>query len=246
MAIRIDASGDDLRRTANLPLSSGLTVCGWAYIVTDRGVGTYQALAVLENTALGTYDGLYWEASTDGSMTVESNIAAANMASRPGTGAWFFWAMTSTTAGAGSFIGYQSAATTNTFTTVSTTGAAILAPDRLTIGNDSAGSWSSARFSGIKIWDVVLTQAQLEQEKWSYVPRYTASSNGWYPGRIAPEVYDFSGLGRNLTATGTLTTEDGPPVSWGGASYLYPYTAPAAGGADVRNHIVPAFYRINA
>ena len=226
MAIRIDASGDDLRR-ASPPDESAITVSGWSNVVADRGLDTYQGLAVLEGTVAATYNGFYWEGNSEAAR-MESGAAGANFASRPAVGTWFFWAMTSTTAGAGSLIGYWSAATSSTFVTASTTGQASTT-NRLTLGNDTALSWMSGRFSAIKVWDAVLTQAELEQEKWSIRPRRWANLHLWAPCRIATELADYSGNGRTLTATGTLTTEDGPPVPWGAGSIILPFVAAAAG-----------------
>lgn len=227
MAIRIDASGDDLRRSTILPGVAAFTACGWAHVVADTGAGVYQALCILEDTAVA-WNGLYWEGGTNGSAVISSAAGETNLASRPATGLPFFWAVTSTTPGAGSLIGYLSAATTNTFTSASTTGSDVT-PNRLTWGNDSALSWCSGRFSCLKVWDAVLTQAELEHEKWSIRPKRWANIHLWCPARIATELFDLSGNGRTLTATGTLTTEDGPPVPWGSGSIILPFAAAAAG-----------------
>lgn len=224
MAIRIDAAGDDLRRTSGVPDESALTICGWSYVTADRGVATYQALGGIENTGDGSWNILYWEGGTDGSMAISSGAAETNLASRPALNTWFFWALTSTTAGAGSLIGYWSAVNSSTFVSASTTGQA-MTPNLLIIGNDSVGSWLNGRFANIKVWDAVLTQTELEQEKWSVRPRRFANLHLWAPCRIASELFDYSGNGRTLTATGTLTTEDGPPVPWGANSIVVPFAA---------------------
>ena len=227
MAIRINAGTDDLRRSAP-PDESALTMCGWTRVIADTGAA-YQALGGIEDTGLGVWNILYWEGATSNAMAISSGAAEVNFASRPAVGTWFFWAITSTTAGAGSLIGYWSLATSSTFNSASTTGQAGTS-DRLTIGNDSgASNFLDGRFAAIKVWDAVLTQAELEQEKWSIRPRRWANIHLWAPCRIATELADYSGNGRTLTATGTLTTEDGPPVPWGAGSIILPFVAAAAG-----------------
>lgn len=230
MSIRIDASGDDLRRTANLPDESAFTMCGWSYVVADRGA-SYQALGGIEGSG-GTWNILYWEGGTSDAMAISSGAAEASFASRPATGTWFFWAVTSTTAAAGSLIGYWSAANSNTFNTQSTTGQASTV-NRLTVGNDTALSWLSGRFQYVKCWDAVLTQAELEQEKWSATPKRFANLNFWWPARNSAETQDWGNNKRNATATGTLTTEDGPPVTWSGVPIGFRSFSPAVAGNDI-------------
>lgn len=223
MSIRIDDSGDDLRRTANLPDESACTIAGWAYIVTDRGASTYQTLAGIEGVVAGTWNVLYWEGSSE-AMRIESGSGGANFASRPATGEWFFFALV-TSSGAGNCRGYWSGANSNTFNTQTTTTQASTV-DLLTIGNDSGLRWASARFANIKCWNAALSQADLELEKWSYAPKRYANLNFWWPLRNSSETQDWGNNKRNATVTGTLTTENNPPITW---SYGRKYFSPASG-----------------
>ena len=233
MSARIDASTDDIRRSVGVPDEAAFTATGWSYVVADRGAAVYQGVVGLEGTAAGTYNALYWEGSTDGAMRVESGAAGANFASRPAVGTWFFWALTSTTAGAGSLIGYWSAANSNVFNTANTTGQASTT-NLLMWGNDSVGSWMDGRLAAIKVWDAVLTQAEIEAEKWKRIPARWANSHLWNPLFNATDLSDYSGNGRTLTATGTLTTEDGPPVPWGFSRQKGDATVAAAAGVFTR------------
>jgi len=89
---------------------------------------------------------------------------------------------------------------------------------RLWIGNDKFDEPFDGRVAAVKIWEAALTADELRQERWSYAPRRTANLWACYsiidlaPGNFG---LDMSGNGRDLTANGTLTYEDGPPITWG-------------------------------
>jgi len=102
-------------------------------------------------------------------------------------------------------------------------------PDILRFMNDSFDDWVDGRIQHVKFWEAALTTAELDNERFVAVPQRTANLAGWWPCLDQPTgSEDWSGLGRNLTQTGTLTTEDGPPVSWGVDAELIIAAAAAA------------------
>lgn len=117
------------------------------------------------------------------------------------------------------------------------------------IGSTSAsivndiGSWSGnsdapdARYAACKIWTAALTADEIAAEMRVVRPVRITNLFGWYPmfGATGEQGRDYSGNGSDFTTVGTLTAEDGPPVSWGGAVQYVSYitSGPAAQNASV-------------
>ncbi|MDR7559462.1 MAG: hypothetical protein QN141_13350, partial [Armatimonadota bacterium] len=78
------------------------------------------------------------------------------------------------------------------------------------------GEWFNGRMACVKAWTAALTVAELEAERWYAMPVRRADL--WYcnpmEGPASAFTQDYSGNGNTLTASGTLTLEDGPPVAW--------------------------------
>lgn len=83
------------------------------------------------------------------------------------------------------------------------------------------------RLAHIKYWDAELTAEEVQQEMRVIRPHRSANLAGWYPlfPGSGERTRDYSGLGRNFTEGGTLTDEDGPPVSWGAPVIYVPFTS---------------------
>jgi hypothetical protein len=111
---------------------------------------------------------------------------------------------------------------------------------------NGAQDWLFANFSTFKIWDAVLTDAEIAQESRVIRPLRTANLRAWYPFRgmqAAEYLQDHSGNARHLTKVGAVGQSTwhrdipigyGAPVGWVG-SYLTPgvtlsVTAPAVLG----------------
>lgn len=223
MAIRFDAAADRLLRTANLPAENGpFTVSFWVRFATVPGAGVY-AFAVYVGTdleanitvAAGSLNAtwvLYGTAEASGG-TVAANT-------------WYHALITRDTALTPDTTLYIDGVSTLT----SDGGASV--PTRFEFG--AAGTTNLDPFNGrvaaIKWWDVVLTGAEREAEQFNFLPRRFANLQGFHPcihAVAADNVEDWSGLGRNFTTGGTLTVEDGPPISWGADVDLLPFVAEA-------------------
>src|SRR5690606_3575775 len=87
-----------------------------------------------------------------------------------------------------------------------------------TLGLDDANSWPNVSLAGWKLYDRVLTDAELLAEMNRLRPASTTNLNAWWPmvaNVAATADNDYSGNARDLTPAGTITVEDGPPVGWG-------------------------------
>lgn len=102
-------------------------------------------------------------------------------------------------------------------------------------GGDVAGAFAIAKVLSVG------EQRAMAYGRWATVP-----AGFWHLFGASPEP-DFSGNGRNGTVSGATITDHAPipppfgfDMGWQGT-----FTAAAAGG-DIRNHIIPAYMRINA
>lgn len=227
MAVRIDASGDNLRRTTGLPSSSTtMSFCAWVYLVADRN--DYQNFFFVEHSGFGSQD-IFLSTDSDGTTLMLFDGGAALTGASLSTATWYFIAFTRSNT---SRALYYAAATAAGLTAVtnSTTQTISDTHDALWWMNDVYGEWVSGRMAASKLWDgVQLTQAELELERWRILPARTENLYGWWPmfPGSGERVRDYSGNGRDLTEAGTITDEDPPPVSWGARSILVPYFAAA-------------------
>lgn len=212
MAYSTTSTSTYLYRTASLPAPNTFTACGWCYCTSSVSFnalftlisGSSDERLIQFGSSLAVF-GIY-----DGSTTT-------NFASSPGGGVWFFWAL-SCTSGTNNFKGYWSLASSNTFVTVSATPAAAGTIDTMRLSNDVANEYLNGNAAHIKIWDAVLTQAEIEQEKWSVRPQRIANLHLWSP--LFKDDFDYSGNGKNWTSGGADTFVDGPPVGWGAQPYM--------------------------
>jgi len=226
VAIRIDASGDYLRRTANLPTSSSFTACCWFYYVNTRSA--YAFFIGLEDatSSASQYLLIGFEDTNAFHVAVNSGGAVPYFGSNPATSAWHFMAIRANGTNVKGF--HRTLA--GTWQTVTSSTAPLFTPAMLTLGNDSWDEWTNCRLAGIKVWDAALTDAEIENEAETLTPQRFENINLWVPGfpGSGERTRDYSGNGRNLTEGGTLTDEDPPPVAWGGRTLFFPF---AAGGS---------------
>lgn len=243
MAVRFDASGDRLSRTANLPnVTTGpFTICGRARIVSDQGAAVWQPMLELFHSTNSDFPvELAWNDGDTAEMTIasyENGSGATNQAafaSRPATGTDFFWAVVLEGSGTNQLTAYWSAYDSDTFVSASTTlanGGTGQTVNTLVLHGFTDGTYLDSRGEGIALWDRALTIEELRTQKWSLFPVNPASINFYWPLTDASDTRDWSGNSRSPTVGGTLTTEAGPPVDdilgpdWG---YWQPAAAAAA------------------
>jgi hypothetical protein len=94
--------------------------------------------------------------------------------------------------------------------------------------------------AAVKWWNVALTADEVRQEMRQYVPSVRlANCYLWAPLLTHTDVQDYTGRPA-LTAQGTLTTEDGPPIAW---TARQPTTAFRVGAAIPPPKAPPPYHR---
>lgn len=206
MAIRFDAAGDYISRTASVPASDPFSVSFWMYITADRNAaGT---LFILVNAGGTSFVDVHLK--SDGTTLEIGTSYAGNSGGGTSlsTGTWYHIALVRSGASHTLYlngVSDQTLSNAGTFTTAT-----------MGMGSNTV-TWLNGRLACIKVWDAALTQSEIQQEMNVIRPVRTNNLNLWtpnFPG-ATERLADYSGNGRNWTANGTLTDEDPPPVSWG-------------------------------
>lgn len=223
MAVRFDNILDDMTRTTNLPSISSFTMMGWFRIAVDLdAISTFMAFGVTTGNDYYRID-----TDSDGTTLRIHNSASALTGSALTVGDWNHLAITVSGTGSGQFLAYL-----NAVLNITHDGDSGPIAEVLHIGNSSALASSDGNAAAVKIYDAVLTAAEIAQEMRQYLPVRTANINAFYPLlTTADDQVDYSGNARTLTVAGTLATEDGPPIPWKtGRSRFMTFTAAAAAG----------------
>lgn len=234
MALRFDST-DRLSRTTNLPSETAITWCCWA----RRQVDTNAYGNLIELLTSGAGAGISLGLLGNGDTLATTNyIVDGGSLGTMANGAWWFAALTQNGTGAGALIGYGAIATAASLTTASQSGVSFTEAT-LNIGNNAAGDVFNGDMAYVKIWTAVLTQAELEAERWSAWPCRWTNLHAFYPlFTNASQTIDYSGGALTLTAAGTTTQADNPPVYWGSLPYRKGwqgnFTAAAAPPSTVR------------
>ena len=205
MALRFDASGDYVV-TTSVPSGDSFTIAGWAKLVGWLAGASYlfqlrydRKLYFVPAAYFGMYDG-------NGDTTLTT----------PTDNTWFYVAFSCDGTNLITRWTYQTPVSWNTVTDSSIKSAPTPTDMRLSEGS---GVHFNGLLAHIRIWTVALSQAELEFEMCRGRPTRTTNLHLWSP--FFSDTKDYSGNGRNWTEGGTLTYEDGPPVGWGAAPYVY-------------------------
>lgn len=211
MAIRFDNTTERLLRTANVPDDRAFTLCGWFQRVSHAGV--FAALYGLSNTTSSPNRAIECGWDSAGSLYVTTYDGGANtfFATNYTNGQWFFGALTG---GASVLNAYAGGPSVGVLEQITATFPIAYTPGALWVGDNGWGESANFRAAAIKGWDTALTAAELGNERWYYTPQRRANLNLWTPLFAHTDVQDHSGNARNWTTTGTLSTEDGPPIAW--------------------------------
>lgn len=223
MPARIDASADSLSRSASLPASTAFTMLARAKISTLRSADS--TILALESAGGSAGEYVYISAANVLSIYC-SNSGQTTFASTPSTGVEFDVSLRRNGSAVGGAWKLSGASTWISATGTGTT----WTPATLTLGSDSTSAWFNGTISQVKIWDRVLSDDELMVESFYRRVMYPTSINGNWPIDLHTDLADRSGNGRDLTAAGTLTTEDTLWQAWKpGASVLRRATAAATG-----------------
>lgn len=240
MAIRVDAVGDTLSRASAVTITS-FTLMGHTQVVTDRGSTEWQSLCGAQVNS-NSYIGWGWS-SNDGTPSI-SELGSWNgsvwtsviFGSRPAVGDWFHWYLKCAGTGSNQLeAGWRRLQDSSYVTATTTLGSGITGAASALISNEpNFGFWGNMRHAGIKGFSTALSAADIERERLTYMPRSTTNLLFWVPAvhsTAADAVKDFSGLGANFTAGGTLTIEQGPPIPWRGGGLRRFQTVVSGGGS---------------
>ena len=219
MAVRVNASGEYLRRTANLPSSTAFTMCGWAKMT--RRTSQYQYWG-LENATSSSTSYLLIGYPNSGAFEISSSASNGAFASSPTDEKWFFWAISNQGTGASDFKGYWRHYDDTSWKTATAQGVSFTAA-LMQLGNDSYDEYCNIAFDNTMVFSTALTQAQLEVVMSEWFPQLTDNLVLWsphYPGATERLADWINATARNWTAGGTLSDEDGAPLTWAGFIYM--------------------------
>lgn len=202
MAFRFNGTNNSLEQTTTLP-SNAWTMCAW---VRPNAMGAASDLflsagnTTARTLSFGVITGHVWSINDTGGTFGDFPIA-------PQAGEWWFAAMTHDGANCRGFTRRWDHRALQ-FATIA---AAALTLTSMKLGNSTfdATDWADGRAAGFRIWGRVMLPAELMQESMQLAPRNMARLHTW--AREDSRV-DQSGFSRTLTAAGTVTREQGPPV----------------------------------
>ena len=201
------------RLTGSFPAGNAYTVCGWMRVKAPGGT-TGVFMLVLSN-ANGT---------GFGSLTLTRPSAVAvpiEMFTRSGVtdfggidagfNTWFFMAMAQSGTGANTVTGWYARVDDVGFTKRQISGDSFT-PAAFAVGpTANATDFFDGNVAAVKVWSAVLNDTEIAAERFAYAPQRLRNLNGWYPLDSLSGV-DGSGNGNHLSAVGSPTSEDGPPV----------------------------------
>jgi Concanavalin A-like lectin/glucanases superfamily len=214
MAVRFDTDGEDYTQATTFDIGT-CTVCCWVRIDVDRNavstawcIDNAASIALLLST---NADGVSWEIVDTGSGV--SSLFAATV------GTWYFIAVVKDPNASGT-TAYWAAASAASLSSAVSSHNENASVNTIRVGESvNGGEWLNGSVAALKIWQgVKLTQGEIENERFQYVPNRTANLYAFYPflegGATAGARQDFSGAGNNLSAGTNSATTDGPPIAW--------------------------------
>lgn len=216
-AVRFDAASDRLLRTSGLlDYKQAYTVMFWAYIVTDTNDFTV-IYTINDNINFNNYEyvgfganGTAWRIASKHNGGTEITDSGSDAS----TGTWYHLALVRSAAN-GTLTLYIDGAQECQLTNDVSTGGGVL--ERMELGAFSSNNFSrfDGRIAYARAWQAALTAGEITTE----MQADTAQKAGaWADWDLQSDYADQSGNGRDWTAGGTLTFEDGPTLSGGGAS----------------------------
>ena len=218
MAIRFDAAGDYLIRSANLPGNDPFSCAFWAYISVDRNApGVWVAISD------GTFTNYFLAGlSSAGDVLLIDAAGSTTNGSTLSVGTWYHVALTRN--------GNTKKLYLNGVLDITNTTATTFTSALLLVGSNTV-NFVNGRVAGLKVWEAELTLEEVLQEMHTIRPARFANLYGWWPmlPGSGERARDYSGNGRDFTETGSLVDEDPPPVSWGGQSLVFPFVSDAGG-----------------
>lgn len=212
MAVTLSGSTDGYSRTANLPTSIAVTMCGWFY---PTSTTPFKMAFWLGNSGDTLFRAIAF--ANDASVILYGPSGGFDFTTLLGTfsaNTWYFVALRCSGSGAGAQVGSIRTVSQTSLTSASLTGSSFTTAD-LYVGNDPGSEVFAGKVGGVKIWDASLTDDELMVESYYYRAIRRASLNIEAPlFTTSEDEVDYSGNGRNWTVSGSPVTADGPPIIW--------------------------------
>jgi hypothetical protein len=221
MALRSDGSGDFLNRTTGGFYSpTVMTVCFWAKreALFDNG-GTWWALGGPTESPENYLT--FYNLNGDGHTFIWEQFGGETVGSLDMVqDTWYFIAFSRSGTGTNQATAYNRTASATSFTSATATfpNADAVSREHILANPYNTALAAKGSIAGLKQWAAALTEAELWLESQSLQPVRTADLHSGRPmvdNTVAGCGSDYSGNGRNLTASGSLLVADGPPVAWG-------------------------------
>ena len=218
MAVRFDAVNEGYVGSTGLPDMHTYSVTWWAYISTDRN--TWSTFICLDSST----DYTQVATAEDGTTLILYNSDSSLEPEAPLTpGTWYAMALTFTTGpdqddplatlywgtdpdDLSFHSGWIQPHTSTDFRI------AHRAPSNPSDSESPKREWLNGRVAAVKVWDSVLSAAQVAAELKSYEPVVTDDLLRVHKLQV-PEPTDYSGNGNTLTGGTGASTEDNPPIS---------------------------------
>lgn len=206
------------RRTTEIPDVTSFTACGWAY----RSSNTGSDASIFGMTEVPSFSWiLFMVDGTTGKLQLTNggppDVNNASLFSEDyGNDVWFFWAITGAGSGENDVSGYAGRLSDANLEKVQIDGYSFTA-DELVFGNNQFAQPFDGAIAAFKVWDVVLTDEQIEAERWSLLPVHYADLTFYNPGfDVGSAETDLSGTA-DMTISGTVTSGEQPPIGAGDA-----------------------------
>jgi hypothetical protein len=213
MGIRLDAVGDTLGFTTNLPSNTAFTIMADTVMVSDPGSSFGQFLVALLDASNTDAIALMWEhgVSPNGMAIVISDagveISTAVFASRPAVGLPFTWYFKCSGTGANLVEAGWRYPNAPWVTATATLGGSIAAVTQALFGAILATYWSDKVVQNLKVWDRALSASELLEESYYDTVRFPSRLNRNVRCGKVGDYYDRGPRKRNMTPGGTLTTQ---------------------------------------
>jgi len=210
-AVRFSSSAMKYSRSAS-GLGGTFTMTCWAKIVTDRNAIT---CFIGQDDASTNY--YYLSTTSDGtSLRRDGTSGAANPSGLNMTvGTWVYMATVNDTGGGTDLMGYKVSG--GSWVASSAGAATVVGPNNANtfyIGNNGFNNFLNGSIAAVKVWDVALTDAELQAEAFTYAAVKTSGLWANYQFRSGPQTTDDSGLGKTLTQGGVPVLDaSGPPIT---------------------------------
>lgn len=210
MAVRFSAGTQYFSKSSPSFDPRDCTVTCWIWQNSDLGA-TYQSPWAAGGAYPLQYIGFQFDPSQN--LNFANGVSSSAVLSSLSTQQWIFTAGVYNGSGTGT--GYA-AIGANALSSATASGTSDASNTVLIIGTNGYSEPMDGRVAAMKVWDRQLSQAEIEAERWYYVPISLTNLYAWYPfcGTLSDAAVDLSGQGITLTQNGSPTVEDGPPILW--------------------------------